>query len=141
MHSGLADTAGPSGRSSRLFPHPSCRALESAIHACKYDSCHATIIPFRTDPLSSELGSQPELGCISTGERDHLGTRSVVVFCRLLRRFCTALRNRRLAAHRHTCVMFQPPTIRILPSWRRWLQTGDGFGIVSATSYLCRASP
>jgi hypothetical protein len=41
---------------------------------------HATIIPFRTDPLSSELGSQPELGCISTGERDHLGTRSVVVF-------------------------------------------------------------
>ena len=42
---------------------------------------HATIIPLRTDPLSSELGSQPELGCISTGERDHLGTRSVVVFC------------------------------------------------------------
>ena len=51
---------------------------------------HATIIPFRTDPLSSELGSQPELGCISTGERDHLGTRSVVVFCRL-GRSCTAL--------------------------------------------------
>src|SRR3569833_2672821 len=40
---------------------------------------HATIIPSRTDPLSSELGSQPGLGRISTGERDHLGTRGVVV--------------------------------------------------------------
>lgn len=41
---------------------------------------HATIIPSRKDPLSSELGSQPGLGRISTGERDHLGTRGVVVF-------------------------------------------------------------
>jgi hypothetical protein len=43
-------------------------------------SWHATIIPPRKDPLSSELGSQPGLGCISTGDRDDLGTRSVVVF-------------------------------------------------------------
>lgn len=39
----------------------------------------ATIIPCRIDRLSSELRSQSALGSISTGLRDHLGTRSVVV--------------------------------------------------------------
>ena len=39
----------------------------------------ATIIPHRIDRLSSELRIQPVLGSISTGLRDHLGTRSVVV--------------------------------------------------------------
>ena len=68
---------------------------KSGTRRCKDLSCHATIIPFRTDPLSSELGSQPELGCISTGERDHLGTRSVVVFCKFAR-FCTALQGQQL---------------------------------------------
>ena len=100
-----------------------CLQITKLLALCKaHDtSCHATIIPFRTDPLSSELGSQPELGCIRTGERDHLGTRSVVVFCRLQGRFCTALGNRQLAAHRHTSVMFQPPTKRNCPPGGSWL--------------------
>eukprot|EP00983_Pelagomonas_calceolata_P053520 1143326-Pelagomonas_calceolata.AAC.5 len=38
-----------------------------------------TIIPCRTDRLSPELRSQSALGSISTGLRDHLGTRSVVL--------------------------------------------------------------
>ena len=39
----------------------------------------AALIPLRKDRLSSELRSQPQLGCISTGLRDHLGTRSGAV--------------------------------------------------------------
>jgi hypothetical protein len=42
---------------------------------------HATVIPPRTHPIPSELGSETWLGPISTGLRDHLGTLGAVVFC------------------------------------------------------------
>ena len=50
--------------------------------------CHGSLIPLRTDPFSSEPGSQPQLGGTSTGERDHLGTRRGELFC--LPRLCNS---------------------------------------------------
>lgn len=43
--------------------------------------CHGTVIPLETYPIPSALGSQIELGQISTGQSDLLGTPGAVLYC------------------------------------------------------------
>lgn len=66
---------------------PSCPLIGSLIgvHIDNLlDYVHATVIPLRTHPIPSELGSETWLGPTSTGLRDHLGTPGAVVSCHIL---------------------------------------------------------